>query len=70
MENITYESAFRELEEITREIENEAVSVDVLSEKVRRASFLIDYCQKKLRQTEDEVGNIIRQIEDNGSKKD
>lgn len=63
MENMTYESAFKELEEITREIENEAVSVDVLSEKVKRASFLIEYCQKKLRQTEDEVGNIIRQME-------
>lgn len=63
MENITYESAFQELEEITREIENEAVSVDVLSEKVKRASFLIQYCQQKLRQTEDEVGNIIKQME-------
>lgn len=63
MENITYESAFKELEEITREIENEAVSVDVLSEKVKRASFLIQYCQQKLRQTEDEVGNIIKQME-------
>lgn len=65
MENITYESAYKELEEITREIENEAVSVDVLSAKVKRASFLIDYCQRKLRQTEEEVGNIIRQIEGN-----
>jgi len=63
MENMTYESAFKELEEITRAIENEAVSVDVLSEKVKRASFLIEYCQAKLRQTEDEVGNIIRQME-------
>jgi exodeoxyribonuclease VII small subunit len=63
MENMTYESAFKELEEITREIENEAVSVDILSEKVKRASFLIEYCQKRLRQTEDEVGNIIRQME-------
>lgn len=65
---MTYESAFKELEEITREIENEAVSVDVLSEKVKRASFLIEYCQKKLRQTEEEVGNIIRQIEDGSGK--
>ena len=63
MENMTYESAFKELEEITRAIENEAVSVDVLSEKVKRASSLIEYCQKKLKQTEDEVGNIIRQME-------
>ena len=60
---MTYESAFKELEEITRAIENEAVSVDILSEKVKRASYLIEYCQKKLRQTEDEVGKIIKQME-------
>lgn len=68
MEEITYESAYKELEDITRAIENEAVSVDVLAEKVKRASFLIDFCQKKLRQTEEEVGNIIRQIEGDTSK--
>lgn len=68
MENITYESAYKELEDITREIENEAVSVDLLSEKVKRASYLIEYCQKKLRKTEAEVGNIIRQIEGDTSK--
>jgi exodeoxyribonuclease VII small subunit len=66
--NITYESAYKELEEITREIENDAVSVDILSEKVKRASFLIEFCQKKLRQTEDEVGSIIKQIEVNNLK--
>jgi exodeoxyribonuclease VII small subunit len=66
--NITYESAYKELEEITREIENDAVSVDILSEKVKRASFLIEFCQKKLRQTEDEVGSIIKQIEGNNLK--
>ena len=69
METImTYESAYKELEEITREIEHEGVSVDILSEKVKRASFLIEFCQKKLRQTEEEVGSIIRQIEGNDLK--
>lgn len=68
MEDITYESAYQELEDITRAIENEAVSVDVLALKVKRASFLIEFCQKKLRQTEEEVGNIIRKIEGDTSK--
>jgi exodeoxyribonuclease VII small subunit len=66
--NINYESAYKELEDITREIENEDVSVDMLSEKVKRASFLIAYCQKKLRQTEDEVSSIIKQIEESDLK--
>lgn len=63
MENVTYEAAYKELEMIVREIEHESVSVDVLAEKVSRASELIEYCQKKLRSTEDEIGKIIGQID-------
>ena len=61
--NLTYESAYKELAEIAREIETESISVDVLAEKVKRASDLITFCQTKLRSTEEEVGNIIKQID-------
>lgn len=61
--NLTYESAYRELAEIAQEIETESVSVDVLAEKVKRASDLIEFCQVKLRATETEVNKIIRQME-------
>lgn len=60
---LTYEAAYKELAEIAHEIEMESISVDVLAQKVKRASDLITYCQTKLRSTEDEVGNIIKQIE-------
>jgi exodeoxyribonuclease VII small subunit len=60
---LTYEQAFQELKRISAEIESESVSVDVLAERVKRASFLIDYCQKKLRASEEEVNNIISQME-------
>jgi exodeoxyribonuclease VII small subunit len=63
MNNQTYEEAYAELKKISSEIENESVSVDVLSEKVKRASELITYCQSKLRSTELEVNNIIKQME-------
>lgn len=62
-ENLTYEAAYAELKQIAAEIENESVSVDVLAEKVKRASHLITYCQTKLRSTEQEVNNIIKQME-------
>jgi exodeoxyribonuclease VII small subunit len=60
---MTYESAYNELKKIAQEIENESVSVDVLADKVKRASELIAFCQKKLRATEEEVNNIIKQME-------
>ncbi|RAJ10886.1 exodeoxyribonuclease VII small subunit [Chitinophaga skermanii] len=61
--NLTYEAAFEELKEIEADIANETVSVDVLAEKVKRAAALIQFCQSKLRATEVEVNNIIKQME-------
>lgn len=62
-QNLSYELAYAELKKIASEIETESVSVDVLAEKVKRASQLITYCQNKLRSTEQEVNNIIKQME-------
>ena len=42
---LTYEAAYKELAAIAKEIESETVSVDVLAQKVKRASELINYCQ-------------------------
>ncbi|NSL85391.1 exodeoxyribonuclease VII small subunit [Chitinophaga sp. Mgbs1] len=64
-EELTYEAAYNELQQIAAEIENETVSVDVLAERVKRAAVLIEFCQQKLRATETEVNNIIRQMEGN-----
>ena len=61
--NLNYEAAYKELAQIAKEIENETVSVDVLAQKVKRASELITFCQTKLKNTEAEVNNIIAQME-------
>ena len=58
-----YEEAYAELAKIAKEIENESVSVDVLADRVKRASELIAFCQGKLRTTEQEVNRIIKQME-------
>ncbi|OYU82558.1 MAG: exodeoxyribonuclease VII small subunit [Flavobacterium sp. BFFFF2] len=65
---LTYEAAYKELAQIARDIENESVSVDVLAQKVKRASELITLCQTKLRATESEVNKIIAQMEANPNK--
>ena len=62
---MTYEEAYRELEQIAQEIEHETVSVDVLAEKVKRASDLIALCQTRLKATEGEVNKIIARMEKN-----
>ena len=48
MENneiLNYSDAYQELMEIVQEIENGDISVDVLSEKVKRASILLRFCK-------------------------
>lgn len=60
---MTYEAAYRELTDIAKEIETESVTVDVLAEKVKRASELVSFCQAKLKATETEVNKIIGQME-------
>ncbi len=65
--NLTYEAAYNELALIAKEIENETVSVDVLAQKVKRASELITFCQTKLKNTEAEVNKIITQMEETKS---
>lgn len=59
---LTYEAAYEELKEIAADIEAETVSVDVLAEKLKRASFLLEFCKTKLKNTEQEVSNIIQQM--------
>lgn len=65
-EKLTYESAYAELKQIVADIEDEEVTVDLLADRVKRASELIKYCQTKLRSTDDAVQQIIREMEDKG----
>ena len=61
--DLTYEKAYAELKEIATAIESETVTVDVLAEKVKRASELIEFCQQRLRSTEKEINQIIKKME-------
>ncbi len=59
---INYTQAFEELQSIVKKMENAEISVDELSEIIKRASFLITICKNKLTQTEEEVNKIIDEL--------
>jgi len=59
----TYSQAIAELENLVSQMESEEVSIDELSEKVKRASFLIKLCREKLTSTEMEIGSILSGLE-------
>ena len=43
-----YAEAMAELEALLRELDSGTVDVDVLSAKVQRASFLVDWCNERI----------------------
>lgn len=61
---LTYSLALTELEEIISEIESEEINVDILAEKVKRATYLIKFCKGRLRNTEEEVKKVLSEIEE------
>jgi len=61
-ENLKYDDAMLELEELVREMEYGEISVDELSEKIKRSAFLIKFCKAKLKSTEEDVAEIIKEM--------
>ena len=65
MENkISYTEAISELEAIVAEIEQGEITIDTLSEKVKRAAELIKVCKNKLSSTEEDVNKILGEIKE------
>ena len=60
---LNYTKAFDELQRIVADIEDGEISVDELSEKVKRASELIHICKTKLTSTEEDVNQILEELE-------
>jgi exodeoxyribonuclease VII small subunit len=55
---LSYESAYAELQRLLHELQEESVSIDELSAKVARAKDLIQFCRERLRQTEEELSGL------------
>ncbi len=62
-ESENYTKAFEELQKIVSEIEQGEISVDELSEKVKRAAQLIKVCKLKLTTTEEDVNRILKELD-------
>lgn len=59
-----YKEAYEELQTIITEIEDGQISVDELSDKVKRAAMLIKVCKQKLQSTEEDVNKILKELEE------
>ena len=58
---ISYTEAMAEIEKILAELRSENIDVDTLTEKVARASSLIEMCKNRLHTTEQEVKKLFEE---------
>jgi exodeoxyribonuclease VII small subunit len=62
-DNPGYKEAYEELQQIVKDVENESIPLDELSEKVRRATMLIKICKNRLQLTEEDVNKILEEMD-------
>ena len=62
MKETTYTAALEELKEIVDQLENDSISVDELTEKMKRATELMKICKDKLTKTEEEINKTIAEL--------
>lgn len=63
LDELGFNEAMEELEEILRSIESEEVDVDQLAEGLQRAAQLLEVCRGKIRRAEVEVRQIVQRLE-------
>lgn len=61
-EELTYEQASSELNEILQSIQQDRCGIDRLTELTRRATYLLQVCRKKLTTTEAELQQILQSL--------
>ena len=61
--SIGYAEAMEELGDILDELERDDLDVDVLAERVKRASFLIKLCRGRIARARADVEGIVTDLE-------
>lgn len=62
MDELTYEHAAKELDQILSNLKSDSISIDKLAEQVERAAKLASFCSEKLRTTENKINGIIENL--------
>lgn len=63
MAEMKYSKAVKRLDEIIAKIENETIDVDELSDKVKEAVELIEFCKVKIEKADFEVKKVVERFE-------
>jgi exodeoxyribonuclease VII small subunit len=58
-EILNYDTAYIELQQILSDIQQDVTGLDELSDKIKRAAELVNFCKQKLRSTELEIQKLL-----------
>lgn len=67
-EEMKYEDAVRQLEDIVNSMENGELDIDTLGEQLKKAKRLLKLCRDKLTKTEEEIRLILQEDNDADGK--
>lgn len=57
----TYSQAIERLEKIVRQIDNNELDIDVLSDKIKEANEIIAFCTEKLTKADKEIEKLLEE---------
>ncbi len=58
-EEMKYEEALRQLEDIVEKMENDELDIDQLSDQLKKAKKLVKLCKDKLTKTDAEIRKLL-----------
>ena len=61
---ITYKEAIEELREILQSLQGEMDEIEQIESKMKRARFLIRFCNQKIKDVHTSVEDIVREMEE------
>ena len=62
VDELSYDYAVQELKSILNSLQDETLSIDQLTDSIKRASELLESCNSRLTSTEKEVKSVIKKL--------
>ena len=62
VDELSYDYALQELKSILNSLQDETLSIDQLTDSIKRASELLESCNSRLTSTEKEVKSVIKKL--------
>ncbi|MDA0732013.1 MAG: exodeoxyribonuclease VII small subunit [Bacteroidetes bacterium] len=62
LKDMNYDDSITELQKILSSLQNDELSIDELTDTIKRSTELLELCNSKLRSTEEEVNLVIQKL--------